>query len=189
MTMEYLEARYDARASFYNKASVVTEDNGDKTLFSYNTKVATIKNGKPTILNYGEPTQTTTRHIKEFLLQNGFEAESRNQMESDYMEEALDVGLHKFLKKVDNCNLVTVETDGNIKEVGSIDSVKIRTRDMDIFNITREDMEFFIYFTNGDVSKSDYVNTKHQLNKFLFMCICELEESNYELYQELLECL
>jgi hypothetical protein len=58
-----------------------------------------------------------------------------------------------------------------------------------IFNITREDMEFFIYFTNGDVSKSDYVNTKHQLNKFLFMCICDLEESNYELYQELLECL
>lgn len=68
--IEELEARYDSRASFYNKALVETNDNGDITLYSYNTPICTIS-------EYGDITNhfnddisvTTSRHIKEFFKQ------------------------------------------------------------------------------------------------------------------------
>jgi hypothetical protein len=79
--MYYLEARYDNRNSFYNKAVVFFE--GDKRiLYSYHTKVAEIKGNKAIV--YGAFSQTTLRHIKEFLKQNGFKAENRKQILKDY---------------------------------------------------------------------------------------------------------
>ena len=72
-----LDARFDSRQSFYGKAK--TE--GDK-LYSYNTLVAEMKEGKPVV--YGLYSQTTTRHIKEWLKQNGFKAESSKQIMNDY---------------------------------------------------------------------------------------------------------
>jgi hypothetical protein len=77
----YLECRYDSRASFYGKAVVKVYEN-KKILYSYNTMVAYIENGKATI--EGFYSQTTTRHIKEFLKQNGFYADSKKQMMKDY---------------------------------------------------------------------------------------------------------
>jgi hypothetical protein len=77
-----LAPKYDARASFYGKARVEIDDNGNQTLYSYNTKVAEILNGKPIV--YGTYSQTTMRHIKEFLKQNGFKAESQTQVTKDY---------------------------------------------------------------------------------------------------------
>jgi hypothetical protein len=77
-----LEARYDARQSFYGKA-VVEEEDGKKTLISYSTKVATIENGVAKVS--GTYSATTLRHIKEFLLQNGFRADSKAQIEESYM--------------------------------------------------------------------------------------------------------
>lgn len=65
-----LMARYDARQSFYGKALVIELKNGDQALKSYNTIVAVIKNGNAFVR--GIYSQTTTRHIKEFLKQNGF---------------------------------------------------------------------------------------------------------------------
>lgn len=71
--MEYYELfpRYDSRKSFYGKAHITVYPNGRKVLTSYSTEVAEITaDGKPIV--YGKWSQTTTRHQKEFLKQNGF---------------------------------------------------------------------------------------------------------------------
>lgn len=78
-----LEPRYDARRSFYGKAQVDTGDKGDKNkLYSYGTLVAEIKDGKPVV--YGTYSQTTLRHIKDWLKQNGFRADTSKQILADY---------------------------------------------------------------------------------------------------------
>lgn len=79
-----LEPRYDSRASFYGKARVRKED-GKLILRSYDTDVAKIEDGKPTV--YGLYSGTTTRHIKEFLKQNGYKAETSKQIIRDYAED------------------------------------------------------------------------------------------------------
>lgn len=61
---------YDARQSFYRKAFVHIDGNGNKQLYSYKTLVAEIKDGVPKL--HGKYSQTTTRHQKEFLKQEGF---------------------------------------------------------------------------------------------------------------------
>lgn len=87
--MSYLEPIYDSRKSFYNKAMVVEDANG-KYLQSYETVVARItdkNNGysiAPYAEVYGDYSQTTLRHIKEFLRQNGFKAETKQQILKDY---------------------------------------------------------------------------------------------------------
>lgn len=77
-----LTPRYDGRQSFYRKA-MVHENEGSKDLVSYDTTVAQIKDGVATV--FGTYSQTTLRHIKEFLLQNGFNAENKQQIVKDYM--------------------------------------------------------------------------------------------------------
>jgi len=66
-----LTARYDARASFYGKAQVMTI--GKKsTLLSYGTDVAEIRYTKHgPVVTYADFTfsQTTNRHIREFIRQ------------------------------------------------------------------------------------------------------------------------
>ena len=82
-----LHPQYDSRKSFYGKARVDTGDKNDKNkLFSYDTLVAEIKDGKPVV--YGTYSATTLRHIKDWLKQNGFKAENKAQIEADYMKEA-----------------------------------------------------------------------------------------------------
>ncbi len=74
---EWLEPEYDSAVSFYKKARV----EGNK-LYSYDTLVAEIKDGNPVV--YGTYSQTTLRHIKEWLKQNGFKAENSKQIMNDY---------------------------------------------------------------------------------------------------------
>jgi hypothetical protein len=81
-----LSTKYDSRASFYNKARVEIDDDGTMRLWSYNTHVASIKGGKPMV--FGTYSQTTLRHIKEFLLQNGFKADNSKQILAEYGEGA-----------------------------------------------------------------------------------------------------
>ena len=77
---------YDNRKSFYNKARVdVNGRTGDEKLYSYNTLVAEIKNGKPVV--YDTYSATTLRHIKEWLKQNGFKADTAKQIMADYGEK------------------------------------------------------------------------------------------------------
>ena len=80
--MEKLQTIYDDRKSFYGKAQ--TETIGTQlVLWSYDTKVSYIENGKAFVL--GTYSQTTLRHIKEFLRQNCFKADSKKQIVADYM--------------------------------------------------------------------------------------------------------
>jgi hypothetical protein len=81
-----LSTQYDSRASFYSKARVEVADDGTRRLWSYNTHVASIKGGKPMV--FGTYSQTTLRHIKEFLKQGGFRADNSKQILADYGEGA-----------------------------------------------------------------------------------------------------
>ena len=90
--MYELEARYDPRASFYGKAHVIIDDNGDHLLRSYNTIVAIVHagaNGDWAEVG-GWYSATTGRHIKEFLRQHGFRAVTKSQILDDYMYDEED---------------------------------------------------------------------------------------------------
>lgn len=74
-----LYPRYDARKSFYNKAKLY-ELNGVLYLVSYTTIVAKIFKNYAQV--FGWYSQTTSRHINEFLKQNDFKALSKKEMEN-----------------------------------------------------------------------------------------------------------
>lgn len=78
---------YDSAKSFYKKAKI--ELWSDKIhLISYETKVATIQYNQKGYFAaevFGTYGATTLRHIKEFLKQHGFKAETKKQIEADYM--------------------------------------------------------------------------------------------------------
>lgn len=55
--------------SFYRKALIETTEQGATTLYSYHVKIATIQNGQVTLYSPVLWSQTTLRHLKEFLSQ------------------------------------------------------------------------------------------------------------------------
>lgn len=79
MARSYLKPEYDSRASFYNKAE--TDNN---KLYSYGTLVAEIKDGQPILYPDWNYSQTTIRHVREWLRQNGFEAGTKADIERMY---------------------------------------------------------------------------------------------------------
>lgn len=79
--MEELQPIYSNQKSFYGKAKIIREK-GTIKLQSYNTIIAKIKNGKLHI--NGFYSATTTRHLKEFMQQNGFTTGTRKQLEKMY---------------------------------------------------------------------------------------------------------
>lgn len=62
--MYELSARYDSRKSFYGKAKVEDDGNGNAKLYSYGTLVSICKNG--VVEHLGKWSQTTSRHQREF---------------------------------------------------------------------------------------------------------------------------
>ena len=82
-----LEPKYDRRKSFYGKAKVYSDDAGHLLLMSYSTIVAEItdeiatEDGKPRVKVNGYYSQTTARHINDFLYQHGFKTMSKKEME------------------------------------------------------------------------------------------------------------
>ena len=79
--MTELKPIYSNNKSFYGKANTFYKE-GALVLRSYSTDVAYIIDGQPVVT--GMYSQTTLKHIKEFLLQNGFKAENWKQIEKDY---------------------------------------------------------------------------------------------------------
>ena len=75
--LKELQAKYDAKQSFYKKAYIgsFTWNNGQEAIYlkSYDTIVACIFENQLRI--YGYFSQTTARHIREFAKQNGFNEE------------------------------------------------------------------------------------------------------------------
>ena len=69
--------------SYYDKAHY-TKDGTNLKLYSYNTLVCEIKNNNTIV--FGTHSQTTLRHIKEFLKQNGIKADTKKQIEDDYLK-------------------------------------------------------------------------------------------------------
>lgn len=59
-----LDAKYDARKSFYGKAHIIDHENGTYELQSYDAIVSRCINGK--VEHLGKWSQTTSRHQKEF---------------------------------------------------------------------------------------------------------------------------
>lgn len=84
-----LEPQYDRRKSFYGKAKVYSDDAGHLLLMSYATIVAEItdgiatEDGRPTVKVNGWYSQTTSRHINDFLYQHGFDTMSKKEMEEN----------------------------------------------------------------------------------------------------------
>ena len=77
----------DGRQSFYGKAIIMRdEENNSDTLLSYNEKVARLIKGKLELYDKWCFSGTTLRHIKEFLKQNGFKADSKAQILRDYVK-------------------------------------------------------------------------------------------------------
>ena len=85
ITMMELCPYYDSALSFYGKAKVFEIEN-DVFLMSYDTIVAFFNRDAKIAQVYGIHSATTLRHIKEFLKQSGFKAESKKQIENDYMK-------------------------------------------------------------------------------------------------------
>ena len=77
---------YDSAKSFYGKAKVIEIEN-DVFLMSYDTIVAFFNRDTKVAKVIGTYSATTLRHIKEFLKQSGFKAETKKQIEKDYIEE------------------------------------------------------------------------------------------------------
>ena len=65
-----LETQYDARQSFYNKATVEVEGN-NSVLLSYQVPVARITDDKVELSPSWNYSDTTVRHVREYLRQNG----------------------------------------------------------------------------------------------------------------------
>lgn len=77
---------YDSAQSFYGKAKVIEIEN-DVFLMSYDTIVAFYNRETKIAEVVDTYSATTLRHIKEFLKQSGFKAETKKQIERDYMKE------------------------------------------------------------------------------------------------------
>ena len=75
---------YDSAQSFYGKARVIEIEN-DVFLVSYETVVAFFNRETKIAQVVDTFSPTTLRHIKEFLRQSGFKAETKKQIENDYM--------------------------------------------------------------------------------------------------------
>lgn len=84
-----LEPQYDSRKSFYGKAKVYKDNKGHLLLVSYSTIVAEItdgiltEDGRSTVKVNGWYSQTTARHINDFLYQYGFKTMSKKEMEAN----------------------------------------------------------------------------------------------------------
>lgn len=85
----YLEPKSDNHKSFYKKAYVKVWGNC-KELYSYGTRVAMVKanpngyNEKLVLGNYATCSATTLRHLKEFMVQEGFEVFPKAKIRDHY---------------------------------------------------------------------------------------------------------
>lgn len=141
-----LEPQNDNRKSFYGKAKVFVDDNGVETLYSYDTPVAKIEGGKLTLLPRWDESQTTLRHVREFLRQHGLKADSLAQMRKDYLKEDfervdIETDREKMSMTADKDGKVTVTTEPKKEDVGGevIEPVDVEVKDEIEANTEGED--------------------------------------------------
>jgi len=78
-----LRCVFDTRASFYRKAFVI-ESEKSKVLISYDTKVCIISKNTAQIMQDINLSNTTLRHIKEFLRQNSLAVGTKKELVKMY---------------------------------------------------------------------------------------------------------
>lgn len=162
-----LNPQYDSRKSFYGKAQVDTGDKGDQNkLYSYDTLVAEIKDGKPVV--YGTYSQTTLRHIKDWLKQNGFKAETSKQIMNDYgvkeesckenlkeevQDEAYEIAEYVYEKIKDKDTVSWDEFEDLVQEgCKELYNVDLYNEVDDDYKVTINDKEFDVNdLVNGDI--------------------------------------
>ena len=128
-----LHPNYDSRKSFYSKAKVDEKPDGTQILYSYNTPVCKIT---PTndvkLLPRWDESATTLRHVKEFLRQNGFEANSLSQIRNSY-QSSDDALTEKKISVVDTPSGYTVrvarndETGDDIIDIDDKEFIRIQS--------------------------------------------------------------
>lgn len=86
LEMIFLEPVIDKRKSFYKKAKILIDNKGNKYLKSYDSIIAEIKDGKVKINTdvYLWDSQTSLRHLKDFLYQLGYEIGSKQELINMY---------------------------------------------------------------------------------------------------------
>ncbi len=72
-----LEPEFASCASFYGKAKVIENEDGE-TLLSYGTEVAVFNNGSLRLLPAAGTSQTTRRHVREYAAQRGYDVHWRD---------------------------------------------------------------------------------------------------------------
>ena len=165
-----LEPDFDGRKSFYGKAYV--DDRGNiKVLYSYETPVAMIKDGEVVLgkaTNRGYPysvwkySPTTIRHVKEFLKQNGFTADSLKQMEKDY--------------KVDFINEPLVEGPNPGARVTMLDNNEVIIKEVGHSALVKKgDGHYIVRYAPGYfVSSFDAENDEEAIKRFMNESLTEM---------------
>lgn len=82
----FLEPVIDRKKSFYKKAKILIDGKGNKYLQSYDSIIVEVKNGKVKINTdiYLWDSQTSLRHLKDFLYQLGYEIGSKQDLINMY---------------------------------------------------------------------------------------------------------
>lgn len=122
-----------SQKSFYGKARVEVKDDGTKVLWSYNTPVCKIENGKATLLRRGylgwASSPTTLKHVRDFLAQNGFEVGSRNELAKMYdtefyesVNESIVANLNDEEEVKDAKELLTKEPEEHEEKIVDVDA-------------------------------------------------------------------
>lgn len=130
-----LEPRYDSRQSFYGKA-YYTEParDGSITLYSYDTPVVRIcADGEVELLPAWDYSQTTLRHVREFLKQQGYSAGSKAEIARMYTE------VNESAEKPASRKMRTVKEDYSEIEDDTRDKYKMLVAEI------RDMLDFLIY--------------------------------------------
>lgn len=75
-----LQAIYTNQKSFYGKARIKHLENGNKVLISYSTRVCELDDNN-NIIYIAYYSQTTARHINDFIMQNGLAKMTKKEIE------------------------------------------------------------------------------------------------------------
>lgn len=87
MSTYYLDSKYNMQKSYNNKATVtINEEKKQKILKSYEVVVVVIENDEVTLHNVDQWSNTTTRHVREFLLQEGKQVGAKSVILKSYKQ-------------------------------------------------------------------------------------------------------
>lgn len=147
-----LKPKYSSQKSFYGKAKVDIED-GKKVLYSYGTKVAEIKDSKARV--FGLYSNTTTRHIKEFLNQNGFKVENSKQIMKDY---GSDKNESFAVETKSSVPTATIYDEGNVRVFNIDEKTKIYAEAEETRNGFKHTATLIVDGQPVDKSTAHYLN-------------------------------